>query len=225
MNAVTEVMDELRKALSELEDCRARNADLRTMLEQVTRERDEARAACPDCAMWAERSARWHDDMQRAERERDEARATIAQIRRVFGNAIAFDDARGDIVKMAEIAYRGACDGDKAVGALRGMTRQRDEARAEVERLRGILPELPPRAPDGHGLPRYGLRWNGPSDPASVPMADGYWTPWHLASGAYRRGAEAMREACAEACWSVPPDAHPSDCAFAVNALPIPEEP
>jgi uncharacterized protein (DUF3084 family) len=44
MNAVTEVMDELRKALAELEDCRARNADLRTMLEQVTRERDEARA-------------------------------------------------------------------------------------------------------------------------------------------------------------------------------------
>lgn len=44
MNAVTEVMDELRKALSELEDCRARNADMRTMLEQVTRERDEARA-------------------------------------------------------------------------------------------------------------------------------------------------------------------------------------
>ena len=44
MNAVTEVMDELRKALAELEDCRARNADMRTMLEQVTRERDEARA-------------------------------------------------------------------------------------------------------------------------------------------------------------------------------------
>lgn len=41
---------------------------------------------------------------------------------------------------------------------------------------------------------------------------------------ASRRGAEAMRDACTEACWSVPPDAHPSDCAFAVNALPIPEE-
>lgn len=80
MNAVTEVMDELRKALAELEDCRARNADLRTMLEQVTRERDEARTSCSDCAMWAERSTRWHDDMQRAERERerDEARAEVA---------------------------------------------------------------------------------------------------------------------------------------------------
>ena len=30
-------------------------------------------------------------------------------------------------------------------------------------------------------LPRYGLRWNGPTDPVSVPMDDGYWTPWHLA--------------------------------------------
>jgi chromosome segregation ATPase len=49
MNAVTEVMDELRKALAELEDCRARNADLRTMLERVTRERDEARA---EAAKW-----------------------------------------------------------------------------------------------------------------------------------------------------------------------------
>ena len=53
--------------------------------------------------------------------------------------------------------------------------------RAEVEALRGITPELPPRPPDGGGLPRYGLRHNGQSMPMSVPMADGYWTPYHLA--------------------------------------------
>lgn len=50
-----------------------------------------------------------------------------------------------------------------------------------VESLQGLVPEAPPRPPDGDGLPRYGLRWNGPSQPLSVPMNDGYWTPWHLA--------------------------------------------
>lgn len=48
-------------------------------------------------------------------------------------------------------------------------------------RLRGITPALPPFPPEGAGLPRYGLRWNGPEQPLSVPMDDGYWTPWHLA--------------------------------------------
>lgn len=118
------------------------------------------------------------DELRRVMAERDEARASLAQIRRVFGNAIAFDDARGDIVKMAEIAYRGACDGDKAVRELRGVTRQRDEARA-------------------------------------------------FAADAYRRGAEAMREACLGVVerfmdFGSP---HPGMIAHKMSALPIPEEP
>lgn len=52
----------------------------------------------------------------------------------------------------------------------------------EVERLRGITPELPDRPPDGCGMPRYGIRWNGPTEPMAVSMEDGYWTPWHLAN-------------------------------------------
>ncbi|EJM94710.1 DHHA1 domain-containing protein [Pseudomonas sp. GM67] len=52
---------------------------------------------------------------------------------------------------------------------------------AEISALRGLTPGLPPRPPEGQGLPRYGLRWNGPSQPLAVPMEDGYWTPWHLA--------------------------------------------
>ena len=52
----------------------------------------------------------------------------------------------------------------------------------ELERLRGITPELPDRPPDGQGTPRYGIRWNGPTEPMAVPMEDGYWTPWHLAN-------------------------------------------
>lgn len=60
----------------------------------------------------------------------------------------------------------------------------------EVERLRGIQPDMGPRAPDGEGLPRYGLRWNGPTTPLSVPMDDGYWTPWHLANAEAERQRE-----------------------------------
>ena len=52
---------------------------------------------------------------------------------------------------------------------------------AEIDQLKGLMPDWPPRPPDGEGLPRYGLRWNGPQQPLAVPMNDGYWTPWHLA--------------------------------------------
>ena len=58
----------------------------------------------------------------------------------------------------------------------------------EIERLRGLRPEIPERPPHNNdashqhpALPRYGLRWNGPGEPVSVPMPDGYWTPFHLA--------------------------------------------
>lgn len=53
---------------------------------------------------------------------------------------------------------------------------------AQLEQLRGLRPALPPRPPEGNGLPRYGLRWNGPQEPLATPMDDGYWTPWHLAN-------------------------------------------
>ena len=65
---------------------------------------------------------------------------------------------------------------------LRNEARRADRADAQVAELRGLVPELPPFPPAGVGLPRYGLRWNGPTQPLSVPMPDGYWTPWHLAA-------------------------------------------
>jgi hypothetical protein len=70
----------------------------------------------------------------------------------------------------------------QALGVKFIATAQAAEAlEAEVVRLRGLQPELPPYPPEGHGLPRYGLRWNGPEHPLAVPMVDGYWTPHHLA--------------------------------------------
>ncbi|WP_223535323.1 hypothetical protein [Pseudomonas sp. GL-B-16] len=68
---------------------------------------------------------------------------------------------------------------------------------AENERLKGLQPSLPPRPPEGYGLPRFGLRWNGPSNPLAVSMEDGYWTPWHLASQ-LKAENEAMRKALTE---------------------------
>lgn len=66
---------------------------------------------------------------------------------------------------------------------------ERDALVTENEQLRGLMPELPPRPPEGSELPRYGSRWNGPTQPLSVPMADGYWTPWHLADALAARVA------------------------------------
>jgi hypothetical protein len=75
--------------------------------------------------------------------------------------------------------------------ALDALIRERNELRAENERLQGLAPELPPRHPEGEGLPRYGIRWDGPDQPLAVPMADGYWTPWHLAESRDRSLAKA----------------------------------
>ncbi|MOA09773.1 hypothetical protein D3C78_1296270 [compost metagenome] len=69
----------------------------------------------------------------------------------------------------------------------------------ESERLRGIKAEPPPRPPEGEGLPRYGLRWNGPSQPVCFPFEDGYWTPWHLAQAeieALRKDKDRLDSGC-----------------------------
>lgn len=67
------------------------------------------------------------------------------------------------------------------VDEWRAVIAERDTLRAENVLLAGIFPEMPPFPPEGGGLPRYGIRWNGPNLPLAVPMGDGYWTPWHLA--------------------------------------------
>ena len=33
-------------------------------------------------------------------------------------------------------------------------------------------------------LPRYGIKWNGPTNPITTEINDGYWTPWHIANDA-----------------------------------------
>jgi hypothetical protein len=71
-----------------------------------------------------------------------------------------------------------------------------ERLREENDKLRGIKPELGPFPPEGEGLPRYGIRWNGPQEPLAVPMSDGYWTPWHLANN-YKEEREQLNKDCA----------------------------
>lgn len=68
--------------------------------------------------------------------------------------------------------------------------------RGEVERLKGLKPELPPFPPAGAGLPRYGLRWPPAANqaPLAVPMDDGYWTPAHLAEAEVERLTQALSQ-------------------------------
>jgi hypothetical protein len=185
--------------------------DLQTRIDAALAEPAGGCDRCETLRDLADKAAWVQGDAQRrmikAQQERDEARAALEK------------------EKAAHRLEREAHDRrfDRETKCMK----ERDEARAEIERLRGTTPELPPRPPDGSGLPRYGLRWNGPTEPVAVPMLDGYWTPWHLAdaetqrfeierkhtgraldeavalqkaacAAAYQRGAEAMREAAAK---------------------------
>jgi len=51
------------------------------------------------------------------------------------------------------------------------------ELEAKLEAMR----ETYTLAMRGAGLERYGIEWQGQENPISVPMNDGYWTPWHIA--------------------------------------------
>lgn len=135
-------------------------------------------------------------------KQREAAERAVARVRAVFGNAAAFEDARGDVVKMAEIAYKGAQDGDREVRKLKAslgavlqdcwgegnrmledMRQRLEQAEAEVARFRSLA------------------------------------KPWQ--GDAFQRGAEAMREACAQWVdhWV---SGHVAD---KLRDMPIPEEP
>lgn len=76
------------------------------------------------------------------------------------------------------------------------IVRERDDARAEVERMDAALVKSTELA--------------GEATEASLT--------------AFRRGAEAMREACVKACLNAPPDTHRTACATAMLDLSIPED-
>lgn len=136
-------------------------------------------------------------------------------------------------------------DGDDLVEAVKELVRERDEARAEVEQLRAVLDATSQELADIAAAPaeertialgmelavaraeaerlRTELIRTG-SRECDIPACN--CGTWHHQSplGAYRRGAEAMREACAREA-SVCANHRGEELADILSALPIPEEP
>lgn len=142
--------------------------------------------------------------------QRDVARAEAkkyhdALVARHGGEPVALlselDAARAE-VKQWEAKWVVMKDAATAWEALsNARLSERNTARAEVERLRGIKPELPSRPGiwEGSTAARFGIRWNGPQSPIAVPMDDGYWTPWHLAQAECARVAKQRDELIGQA--------------------------
>ena len=86
----------------------------------------------------------------------------------------------------------------------------------------GEVVELPPRPPlmepPAHlALERYGVTWDGSSDkPLLTRMADGYWTPWHVAADLLERQAAAAPVA------RLPEDAQVIEPANRTILVPVP---
>lgn len=154
----------------------------------------------------------WKNTVEDAIRERDEARTWSAKVEAAFGDAqrdLGAILSRGPDEKLDDAARRVVAERDRAVAQWRkdqsmlaAVEADAADLVREVERWRehiktcpahlmraveadpdGLRAALPPLPPEGSGLPRYGLRWNGPERPVPVPMKDGYWTPYHLAAG------------------------------------------
>ena len=174
------------KACSLIERFRKESQHWRKLLYQVSDEQSVANKALTDIAKhcglksWtipqlvesvglalAEDPAALQEALSKMTKERDAQSALVAKQRHLLA------------AKQTEI------------GALEA---ERDALKREVERLQGIKPELPPREGRGEGLPRYGLRWNGPDRPVATPMDDGFWVPWHLAKAAEMERTEWKRE-------------------------------
>lgn len=116
----------------------------------------------------------------------------IAELRRVLNER---DEAREQLDLTKRELGRWVDREAKAV-------RERDEARAELSKLREDYDSV--------------LE-------ANVGLLDG--APYVDARAAFRRGAEAMREACAQECREQAHTESMLECVEYIRALPIPEEP
>ena len=164
------------EAREEIAEANARRGDLRTALQWANEERDEARA-----------------DLREFVRQAENAYALLKPIE---DGSDAVEHAVGHLLTVLRGRER------PGPWAFDVVLRERDEARAEVERLRAAVHTRACRNQSAYNL-------------NCVCGADERQRD--LQKLAYRRGAEAMREAIASACISSVGDA--------IRALPIPEEP
>lgn len=226
--------DEIEKLREELAEANARRDDLRTALEWANEERDRLRERCETLANNHEHRV---EEMAALRKERDEARREASDHRLA---AMAASSAHDAIEKMVRFELR-AQQEEGAQEACRRVARERDEARAECESLRKQVSMLNMNCETHYEHGRKVGRWLDEAieqrDEARAEVAelradyDRVVTdlrrcasePYEHAperADAYRRGAEAMREACAR-------HVEGEDEMFADNglrALPIPED-
>ena len=167
--------------------------ELEALLEVATRERDEAR----------ERADRFVETVRRREQEHLDACAEADEYR------AERDEARA-IVGSCWLTYSEG-ERDKARAWAHKCERERDEARAEVDRLK--------RERDA----AYMAAGEYSQDEVNAMTTEMIALRKEYEKSAYRRGAEAMREACANA-FAEYEGAGLSAQILAME-LPIPEEP
>ncbi len=185
----------------ELQQMRAEAATKTIEREEARRERDDAQRevarlnACLSSVTTenqyrAQREARALQDWQALRAERDEARATLEPVE----DQLEAAEAKLKSGEAEWATRRCECSADETCKFVR----ERDEARAELSKLRKDYDSV--------------LE-------ANVGLLDG--APYVDARAAFRRGAEAMREACAQWVdhWV---SGHVAD---KLRDMPIPEEP
>lgn len=166
-------MKTIEELEARLETVNVERDDLKQRLLDMVLQRNSVRDKLDICGL----------DLVTAKRERDAACDDLAFILAEYANE-----------RNEELTEDALCL------KIAGLTHQRDEARAEVERLRELLDE---NAYERGLLARRMTEAQARRDEA------------------YRRGAEAMREACARVA-----DAHcVPGTRDVIRALPIPEEP
>lgn len=109
----------------------------------------------------------------------------------------AVEHARAVLAAEPQIEAPGWCETDAEQYAWQAGWEARDDAMLQpsLPVADGEVVELPPRPPlmepPAHpALERYGITWDGsPDKPLLTRMADGYWTPWHVAADLLERQA------------------------------------
>ena len=221
MTANQEIIAELRRVLKERDEAQARVIDAALIHAELVRERDEAQAKIAGLPAWQKGCEQALADLADAEEaiarlyaERDEALAEVKTWKHDWYVAKA---DLGTAMRLADVALRDVAE--KYERALR----ERDEARAEVERLRAEAASslaMARIAGDKHDQKCAEvdvLRGVGCEE-------DGDGSCGVCRKCAYRRGAEAMREACAREA-SVCANHRGEELDAILSALPIPEEP
>lgn len=240
MKTIEELEALLEAVTRERDEARERNTDMRKMLEQVTRDRDHIEESVVRLETQRDEAIKARDQYLR---ERDQARMAEKRARE------SLDELDGAIYDCLPSDYDDDSPLDcveHAADRLRDLAEEREEARAEVERLREESATQADISSSTIARMKQQLR-EALADVQRLSDASTHWQVMlkreteeverlarqvealtderdEVRSDAFRRGAEAMREACAR--WMSEREGI-AQWVYddALSALPIPEEP